>query len=65
MPPITLTVSMDETGKIAITGPIDQKVICYGLLEAATQAIAAHHAAKEKALVQLASALPSAIKLGT
>ena len=37
---VTLTISYNpQTGQIAVNGPLDQKVLCYGLLEAARDTI--------------------------
>jgi hypothetical protein len=44
-PQLELTVRMDNTGRISITGPLENKILCYGLLEAARDAI---HAAGDQ-----------------
>jgi len=38
---IKITVRLDETGNISVDGPLDNKILCYGLLEAAKDAIKA------------------------
>lgn len=40
---IKFVVALTEDGKIAIEGPIDNKVLCYGLLEAAKDAVRKHN----------------------
>ena len=37
--PIELRIIMDENGQINVSGPIDNKVLAYGLLECAKDAI--------------------------
>jgi hypothetical protein len=37
-----LTITMDDAGNIGIEGPVDQKMVCYGLLECARDAIKDH-----------------------
>lgn len=39
MPQIQLTVTMDETGKVNVNGPIQNALLCFGLLEMAKVAI--------------------------
>lgn len=38
-PKAQLTITLDQTGKISVSGPIDNKLLAYGLLEAARDAI--------------------------
>jgi hypothetical protein len=41
VPPIRLEIVLDQTtGQIAVNGPINNPIFCYGLLEKARQAIA-------------------------
>jgi len=35
---------MDEKGRVAVSGPIDNTVLCYGLLEVAKDSLRAHAA---------------------
>lgn len=42
MEKLTLTVILEADGRIGVTGPIDNKVLCYGMLELARQAIQAY-----------------------
>jgi len=51
MPAIQLMISMDETGSVNVNGPIQNLLLCYGLLEMAKVAIQAH-AEQNKRLVQ-------------
>jgi hypothetical protein len=34
-----LIVSMDEKGNVSVNGPIENKIVCYGMLEVARQAV--------------------------
>ncbi len=42
MSKLTLTIMMEEDGRIGVNGPIDNKILCYGMLELAKQAIQAY-----------------------
>ena len=42
MAKITLTIVVEENGQIGVTGPIHDKVLCYGLLELGRQTIQAY-----------------------
>jgi hypothetical protein len=42
MPQIQLTITLDDNGAINVNGPIDNPLVCYGLLVMAKDAIAAH-----------------------
>jgi hypothetical protein len=55
MPKVELVIAMDDRGQVTVTGPIDQKLLCYGLLACARDAIADHHAVLAQRLVQPAS----------
>lgn len=52
--PITLTITLDESGGIALQGPVSNAALCYGMLELAKDAIRAHNM-KESQLVKPAS----------
>ncbi len=62
--PLELKVAIDETGALAISGPIDNEMVCYYLLEKARQVVAEHHATKAARLVQPAAALPFSLGKG-
>ncbi len=34
-----LVISMDEKGSVSVNGPIENKIVCYGMLEVARQAV--------------------------
>ena len=38
-----LIIRIDDAGQLSVSGPIDNKIVCYGLLEAARDAVQAHH----------------------
>ncbi len=39
MPPIILTITMSEDGVINVNGPLQNKILCLGLVEASKQII--------------------------
>lgn len=49
---IELIIRVDDAGQISVTGPIDNPLIAYGLLEAGRDAIRAHHEQAAKRLVR-------------
>lgn len=48
MPQIQLIISMDDQGHIGINGPIQNTMLCFGLLEMAKLAIVDHAKQNEK-----------------
>jgi hypothetical protein len=46
-----LTIILNEAGELGVNGPIDNKMLSYGMLEVAKEAIAEHHRGKQR-LVQ-------------
>lgn len=40
--PTKIVIEMDAAGRIRVGGPLDDKILCYGLLEVARQTIQAH-----------------------
>lgn len=58
--PITLTITYDATG-VNVHGPIDNQLLCYGLLAMAHDVVAEYHTEKLKAgepQVKVATGLP-------
>ena len=55
MPAITLTITMDENSAISVNGPINNALLCYGLIEAGKIAIT-EHAKQQQNRVQPAPA---------
>lgn len=52
MPPvITLTITLDERRQLNIAGPIDDKILCFGMLECAKDAVRDHVARSQSAIV--------------
>jgi len=39
-----IVIKLDDAGKLSVTGPLDQKILCYGLLEAARDIVRLHEA---------------------
>lgn len=56
--PLELKIMQDDAGQISISGPIENKLLCYGLLEVARDGIAEHHRQAAQRLVQPASVVP-------
>lgn len=52
MPEFELVIRMNKDGSVHVTGPIQNKVLCYGAMEAAKEAIGSWHA-NQKAEPQL------------
>lgn len=50
--PAQLVITLDDQGKLGLQGPINNKLLCYGLLELAKDAIVSHHAEQDKRVVQ-------------
>ena len=48
--PVTMTITIDDTGNINVNGPIDNKMVSYGMLEAARDAIYDYHVAKVRSV---------------
>jgi hypothetical protein len=49
---LQLTISLDpQTNQISVAGPIDQKTLCYGMLESAKDAIRDHCAKPSSGIV--------------
>lgn len=42
MPQIQITITLDENGAISVNGPLENPILCYGLLVMAKDAIANH-----------------------
>lgn len=64
--PLEMKILLDDAGQIQVTGPIDNKLVSFGLLELAKEAIAKHNEQREQRRVQLAmpAAVPFAMKKG-
>ena len=41
-PEVTMTITMRHSGEMAVSGPIQNKILCYGMLEIARQCIQDH-----------------------
>lgn len=56
MADVVFTVIMAENGGgVSVSGPIDSKILSYGMLEAAKEAICKYHDKQQDKRVQLAS----------
>lgn len=56
---IKLVIEVDDAGNFNVTGPINDKVMCYGLLEAAKDAIRAQGV--QKAIEAASRIVPAAV----
>lgn len=45
-----LTITLTESGQVSVNGPLDQLMLCYGMLELAKDVVRAHQATKTKAV---------------
>jgi hypothetical protein len=61
---VELKIALNDAGQLAITGPIDNEMLCYYLLEKGRQVVAEHHATKAARLVQPATAFPLGLAKG-
>ena len=59
--PVRLMIVMQD-GRIGVQGPIDNPLLCYGLLESAKDAIRAHIAKKQETGLSIASFLPPGLQ---
>lgn len=57
MPNVELKIMMDETGNVGVSGPIENLILCYGLLEIARQSIQKNHETAANRLVQPANGM--------
>lgn len=44
----TLTITIDDKGQVSVNGPVDQLMLCYGLLEIAKDSLRNHQASLAK-----------------
>lgn len=51
-----ITISLMDDGKIQVTGPLPDKILCYGLLECARQIVQDH--GKDKGKIVIPQILP-------
>lgn len=47
-PKVQLVITLDEDGQVGIRGPLQDPVLCYGLIEAAKDALQDHNRAGPK-----------------
>lgn len=55
-----LHIVLDDMGRVSITGPIDNQILCYGLLTMAHDALVERARATQQR-IQPASAMPSLV----
>lgn len=58
-----IIITMTKEGAISVSGPIDNKLISYGMLELAKESIAQYHENKKKNIVEVSACqVPQLIK---
>lgn len=58
-----LIIRMDDTGNVSVSGPMENRMLIYGLLEVTRDTIVEFHAAAKKNIVQAPPGLANALKL--
>lgn len=53
----TVTITLDDAGNVAVNGPIDNRLLCYGLLEVAKDTVTKHCEQMNNRIVQPAGTL--------
>lgn len=48
---VTLSITIDDRGQVSINGPIENQLLCYGLLEVARDTIREHNARKTSPVI--------------
>lgn len=43
MPDVVLIITMNEKMQVLVNGPIENKIVCFGMMEVAKEAIIAHN----------------------
>jgi hypothetical protein len=61
---IRLVIEVNDQGALSVNGPIHDKVLCYGLLEGAKDAIRQHQATQETRRIIPAGILPVPMRNG-
>jgi hypothetical protein len=55
MPRATLTITLEDSGQVTVSGPLNDKVLMYGLLGAARDVVVEYSVHKAENKVQLAT----------
>lgn len=58
-PVASITITLMKNGQIGVSGPINQKALCYGLLETAKDVVRDHKAEAQPELVLARGSLPN------
>lgn len=51
MPAQVLTITINEQGQLNVSGPINNKLLAYGMLELAKECVAEHHRQQASGIV--------------
>lgn len=57
--PFQIVITMEDTGQIKMTAPMDQKIVCYGMLEIARCLVDAHKPGEQR-IIPAGGVLPPA-----
>jgi hypothetical protein len=57
--PVEIKILMDDAGRIGVSGPLENTLLCYGLLKAGEIALQDHYRKQAERLVQPATIVPS------
>jgi len=55
---VELIIRLNAAGKVEVTGPVEQRLVCYGLLEVARDVIAAYQPAESRIVPPPAAVIP-------
>lgn len=61
----TLTIKLHDDGNVELTGPVENKVLCYGMLECAKDIIHDYNAAKAAQKSDIARPSPADLRVLT
>jgi hypothetical protein len=57
--PVELKITVDDVGRCSVSGPLEQPLLCYGLLVTGQVALQDHYRKQSERLVQPVSIAPS------
>ncbi len=59
-----LVISIDAAGNVSVNGPIENRMLCYGLLEVARDVIVEFQEQQKSAIVTAPAGLANVLKMG-
>jgi hypothetical protein len=60
-----LIITLDDAGKIQVAGPLDNQLMCYGMLEAGKAALQEHWRTSQNRVQLAPGPLPPGVKFDT